>query len=411
VLALAIASTPPAQAQTFNVIYSFTGAGDVHNPYAGVTMDAAGNLYGTSGGAENPGGAGHGAVYKLTRKNGAWLFTPIYNFAGGSDGADPIARVVFGPDGSLYGTTIYGGGSSNCQYGCGTVFKLQPPATVCKAVLCPWAETVLYRFQGAADGSCPEYGDLVFNQSGDMYNTAGEGGNTCTAGYGVVYKLTRSGQSYTQSLVYSFAGGSDGAYPFGGVVFDGAGNLYASSTGTTGIPPTVIELTPNGGGWSETTLHDFSAGSDGWYPVAAPIFDTAGNLYGTTVAYGPDGGGTVYQLMPMGGNWTFSVLQSFAGREGPWGPLLMDSAGNLYGMTGADGAYGYGNVFELTPSSGGWTYRDLHDFTGGSDGQYPIGNLIMDADGNLYGATTYGGQPGTNCRSGFGCGVVFEINP
>src|SRR5271166_1273158 len=213
VFVLATVTSPAAQAQTYKVLYSFTGA-QASNPWAGVTLDGAGNLYGTTSGEAYGGGAGNGAVYKLTHKNGNWLFAPLYTFAGGNDGNDPEAGVVFGPDGSLYGTTHYGGGSSKCTYGCGTVFKLQPQAAACKTALCPWNETVLYRFQGGTDGSCPGWGNLVFDQSGAIYNTASEGGGQCTTGDGVVYKLTPSGQSYTQSVLYRFTGGSDGAYPF-----------------------------------------------------------------------------------------------------------------------------------------------------------------------------------------------------
>jgi uncharacterized repeat protein (TIGR03803 family) len=409
-LTLTLAATPAAQAQSFKVIYSFSGATGASNPWGGVTLDAAGNLYGTTSGQAYGGGAGNGAVYKLTHKNGTWVFTPLYTFAGGNDGNDPEAGIVFGPGGSLYGTTIYGGGSTNCPYGCGTVFKLQPQAAACKTALCPWKETVLYRFQGGSDGSCPGWGNLVFDQSGAIYDTAGEGGNTCTVGWGVVYKLTPSGQSYTQSVLYRFTGGQDGGYPFGAVVFDKAGNLYTPATGTTGVPATVIELTPSGGGWSETTLHQFNPGSDGWYPVNAPIFDSSGNLYGGAPAYGPSGGGTVYELMPSGGSWNFSVVQSFAGAQGPWGGLAMDAAGNIYGTTGADGLYGYGNVFELTPSGGSFTYKDLYDFTGGSDGRNPAGTVTLDSNGNLYGTAWLGGNHGTDCRPE-GCGVIWEITP
>jgi uncharacterized repeat protein (TIGR03803 family) len=407
-------ATPAAQAQTYKVIYSFTGA-QASNPWAGVTMDGAGNLYGTTSGQAYGGGAGNGAVYKLTHKNGSWLFAPLYTFSGGNDGNDPFATVVFGPGGSLYGTTHYGGGSNSCQYGCGTVFKLQPPASACKTALCPWNETVLYRFQGGADGACPGFGDLVFDQSGAIYSTAIQGlGQPCVGGYGVVYKLSPSGQGYTQSVLYTFTGGQDGGFPFGAVVFDKSGDLYTTGTGTTGIAATVIELTPNGGGWSETTLHQFNSGSDGWYPTNVPVFDSSGNLYGGAPAYGPLGGGTVYELMHSGGSWTFSVVHSFAGTPGgapgPWGGLVMDSAGNLYGATVSDGANGYGNVFELTASGGSFTYKDLYDFTGGSDGKYPTGAVRLDASGNLYGTAWQGGQQGANCNPG-GCGVVWEITP
>jgi uncharacterized repeat protein (TIGR03803 family) len=136
----------PAEGQTFQVIHNFTGGQDGANPYAGVTLDRAGNLYGT---AYYGGGTDDGTVYKLTHQGSGWTFSPLYSFAGGSDGINPDARVIFGPNGTLYGTTERGG-NGGCAFGntCGTVFNLRPPATVCKAVLCPWTETVLYRFTG-----------------------------------------------------------------------------------------------------------------------------------------------------------------------------------------------------------------------------------------------------------------------
>jgi uncharacterized repeat protein (TIGR03803 family) len=153
ICALTVIATKLAQAQTFKVIYTFTGGQDGGGPNAGLTMDRAGNLYGTASGG---GAHGYGTVFKLAPKGSGWIFTPLYSFQGGTDGANPIARVIFGPDGSLYGTTTDGGNSS-CQRGpgCGTVFKLQPSPTACKTALCPWKETVVYRFTGGSDGANP----------------------------------------------------------------------------------------------------------------------------------------------------------------------------------------------------------------------------------------------------------------
>ena len=312
---------PTAQAQTYNVIYNFTGGQDGAVPWAGVTMDVSGNnLYGTAsmGGTNNN---NDGTVYKLTHKNGIWMFSTLYAFTGGNDGANPYARVVFGPDGSLYGTTTSGGATNNtCPTGCGTVFNLKPTPTRPPTPLTPWVETTLYRFQGSPDGGYPGPGDLVFDDSGAMYGATSRGGYlNCgvNEGCGVVYKMTPSGRSWIQSVIYSFTGIDDGGIP-PAVAVDGAGNLYvtAEQYGTYGAGA-VIELTPTGSGWTETTIYDFCAGGlpclDGAYPGAGVIVDKLGNLYGTTYGGGPNGGGTAFELSPSGGSSTYKVLYGFVG--------------------------------------------------------------------------------------------------
>jgi len=232
-LGLMLVLSQSVQAQTYKVIYNFTGGQDGSYPLFGLTMDAGGNLYGTAyeGGSSNcPGGCG--TVYRLRNKNGYWILAPLYAFKGGDDGVWPQGPVVFGPNGTLYGTTAYGG-SSNCSIpgrpnGCGTVFNLKPSPTAPKSALQPWVETVLYRFQGGNDGALASGGAPVFDASGAMYNGTIYGGSSnCTNGCGTVYKLTPSGQGYTESIIYSFTGGSDGFNQAGTVVFDQAGNLYA----------------------------------------------------------------------------------------------------------------------------------------------------------------------------------------
>jgi len=205
------------------------------------------------------------------------------------------------------------------------------------------------------------------------------------------------------NVIYAFTGGNDGAVPFGGVIFDSAGKLYGTTTGYQYGAGTVFRLTPSGLGWTEDTLYAFQGGSDGASPFGAPVFDPYGNLYGSTTQSGTGRGGTAFELTPSGDNWMFALLYSFIGDEGPWGALTMDAAGDLYGTTFQDGAYGWGSVFKLTHSSGGWTYTDLHDFTGGDDGRGPYGNVILDVKGNLYGTTYTGGT--------YSDGVVWEITP
>jgi uncharacterized repeat protein (TIGR03803 family) len=404
--ALAVAMTPPAQAQTFKVLYNFTGYSDGADPAAGLTMDGAGSLYGTTEFGAN----GSGTVFKLTHRNSAWVLSPLYAFPFQGE-ANPVARVIFGPDGSLYGTTQFGGsGPCNGSYGdnCGTVYNLKPPASACKAALCPWTETMLYSFNGP-DGEFPT-GDMVFDNAGNLYSTTSEGGSK---GLGTVFRLTPSNGGWTQTVLYNFTGGADGLVPVAGPTFDRFGSLY----GTTSYGPgTVYRLTPGGGGWTETTLYTFQGGSDGGYPSGGVIFDQANNLYGTTTTYGPSGSaGTAFELTPSSGAWAFTLLSGlpYSGYSdgGSYASLVMDNGGNLYGTTYVDGVHSCGSVFKLTPGGGGWTYTSLHDFTCGNDGGLPLGSLILDTKGNLYGTALVGGTGGNYCYPNSGCGVVFEITP
>jgi len=412
--ALAIVAIPAAQAQTYKVLYSFTGGADGAQPLAGLTMDASGNLYGTtiSGGTGNcPGSCG--TVFNLSHSGAGWALNTLYSFAGGNDAAGPGGRVLLARDGTLYGTTE-GGGVDHCEgNGCGTVFHLRPSATAPKSATAPWNETVLYRFTGYSDGSDPQ-GDLAFDQFGNIYGTArGFGSNWL----GVIYELTPSDGGWQKNTLYSAQGGSgDGAAPSGGVIFDRAGSLYGVywCNGYYGDGyGAVYELSQSQSRWTERILHEFTGGIDGGKPYGGLVSDSNGNLYGTTTGGGSGGGGTVFELTPANDGWSFNTIYSFSGPSlgGPEDKLTLDGAGNLYGTTLLDGAYGAGSVFKLTPSNGGWTYRSLHDFCASgypcSDGSRPSSNLIFDANGNLYGTTISGGL--LNC--GEGCGVVFEITP
>lgn len=426
VFALMAVSTRAARAQNFAVIHNFNGGQDGDFPYAGLTIDAEGNLYGTTayGGPMVPGllcgGApyGCGVVFKLSNLGSGQVVTPIYSFKQGNDGILPLARVVFGPDGSLYGTTNEGGEGSSCPYGCGTVFRLTPPTTSCKNALCPWTETVLYRFQGNNDGANPAFGDLTFDQAGNLYGTTFYGGaSSCNSGYGcgVIFKLTPSSGGWTETVLYRFTGAEDGGYPYSGLILDQNNNLYGT-TGAGGFiggncaPSngcgTVYQLTPSGSGWSITTLYAFQGGDDGGTPYGGLIFDPSGNLYGTTGFFGGQGAtGTIFELARSGGNWIFSLLYDFGPPccGNPVASMVMDSAGNLYGTTFAGGAYAYGSVFRLSHSGSSWAYTSLYDFTGGNDGANPFGNVTFDALGNLYGTTLDGGVHNK--------GVVWKITP
>lgn len=386
VVATIMVGVPAAQAQTFTTLYTFKGQADGGTPEGVLSMDQAGNLYGTvSTGGNQTCEPTCGAVFKLARKGSGWVLSPIYNFSG-PDGDTPRSGVVIGPDGNLYGTTVFGGAS-----GAGVVYRLQPPATACRAALCPWTETVLHSFAGTIDdGEGPGYGPLVFDQAGNMYGTTVGGGAYFG---GTVYELSPSGGGWTEKVLYSFQGGQHGDQPQGSVAFDTAGNLYGTTTGGGYYysPGTVFELTPSGSGWTENVLYSFPDGSHGYSPEAGVTLDGAGNLYGAT----GEGSVAVFELTPSNGNWTIQWLYNLDAFYGPNESLSFDPAGNLLGTL----YEGTPEVFRLTPSNGQWTLTGFH----GTDGGFPISNVLQDASGNLYATATEGGS---NHK-----GLVFEITP
>lgn len=409
--------TPDAPAQNkFTPVYNFTGGADGAFPQDSLIFDGKGNLYGTTaqGGDSQCAGFGCGVVFKLTPKTGGgWTESVLYAFHSRSEGENPYGGVIFDGAGNLYGTTQIGG--SGGDFG-GTVFKLTRNRNG------SWTESVLYNFcslGGCADGEIPEAG-LIFDTKGNLYGTTLGGG-----GGGVVFKLTpqRNGK-WTESVLYRFCSRSncdDGAGPAASVIFDGAGNLYGTasgggSTACNGGCGVVFELLPRrGGSWKEKVLHHFTGGEDGGVPLGGLISDGAGNLYSTTVFggnFGCNGGdpcGVVFKLTPNAdGSWKEKVLHRFAGRDGglSYAGLAFDGSGNLYGTTEVGGhlsscvGVGCGVVFKLAPNSkGGWKETVMHAFTD-HPGALPIAGVIFDAAGNLYG-TTHG--------SATTWGSVFEI--
>jgi uncharacterized repeat protein (TIGR03803 family) len=400
-----ILAAPAAQAQTFNVLYTFTGgSNDGGYPDGGLTINGDGTFYGSTFGGP-PSQSFYGNVFRFQRHGSDWVFSILYSFEGGNDGEYPSSPLAVGPDGVLYGATTGGGDVCRGQgIGCGTVYAVRPPAGPCKVALCRWTETVIYNFGDENTGTDPAHMKPVFDSQGNLYGTAEY--SDASGGYGVVFKLTPQQGGWTESTLYSFAGGTDGQYPESGVIFDTAGNLYgAVSTSHFGE---IYELTPSGSGWVKNTLYNFGGGGDGSTPIGGLIFDSQGNLYGSTSLDGT-GGGTVFQLAPLrNGTWAENLLADLPGTGmGPSSSLTMDAARNLYGTTYQGGAYGYGSVFELTFSNGTWTYGTLHDFSGGSDGAYPIAGVTLDANGNLYGTAGNGGS-----GQGYeGYGVIWEITP
>ena len=383
------------------VLHNFgTGANDGQSCYAGLIFDGSGNLYGTTvmGGSENG-----GTVFRMSPNgSGGWTMTVLHNFGiSGTDGQQPYAGLIFDGAGNLYGTTSAGGSE-----GYGTVFELTPNGSG------GWREVTLHNFGIAyTDGIYP-YAGLVFDASGNLYGTTSKGG---TEGHGAVFEIAPNGSGgWTERVLHNFGvGGSDGIYPYAGLIFDAAGNLYGTTSlgGSEGYG-TVFEMTPNGsGGWTERVLHNFGIGDNaGRYSYASLTFDGAGNLYGTTVGGGSADDGTAFEMTPNGsGGWTERVLHNFgiSGSDGqqPYAGLIFDGAGNLYGTTEAGGSEGDGTAFVLTPNgSGGWTERVLHNFgLSGTDGQLLHAALIFDGAGNLYGTTSLGGTQND--------GTVFEVIP
>jgi len=347
------------------------------------------------GTASGGGTHGHGVVFRLSHIGSGWVFGALYEFTGGSDGATPYGGIAIGPNGALYGTP-YGGG-----VGDGTAFELRPPATYCSAILCYWNETVLHTFTGVPDGEYP-FENLTFDQAGNIYGTTNAGGRYST---GSAFELSPSGGGWTESILHNFGSGNDGSGPVAGVLLDTAGNVYGTTpTGGTGTLcsggcGTVYQLMPSDGGWVENVLVNFDQ-ANGYYPSSNLILDDSGNLYGTTLGGGQNGNGVVFELAPSGGGWTYSQLYSFASCNSHAG-VARDTAGNLYGVCYVGGTYEDGWVYELTNCSESCTLVDLHDFQSRTDGANPVGSPVLDANGNLYGTTLDGGASGN--------GTVWEI--
>jgi uncharacterized repeat protein (TIGR03803 family) len=365
-----LVAAPAAYAQTESLLYSFAPSPDGASPVAPLIMDSKGNLYGTTpaGGANR-----FGTVFKIDT-NGTE--TVLHNFpADSTDGAVPEAGLVMDANGNLYGTTCTDG-----AHGIGTVFKISATGDF----------TTLYSFAGKPDGGIP-YGALVLDSSGNMYGTTRSGG---AYSGGTVFELTPSG---TETVLHSFGHGTDGKFPYAGLVRDSNGNLYGTTLngGTAGLG-TVFQLAPNG---AETVLHNFTgtANQDGSSPYAPLIRDGAGNLYGTTLG-GSNGLCTAFEVSASGKE---TILYVFPAGDGAYGGLVEDSKGNLYGTTKFGGSHKVGGVFEITT---GGAVPTLYSFVKSQkDGFDPVAGLLMDSKGNLYGTTTRGGHNSN--------GTVFKVVP
>jgi uncharacterized repeat protein (TIGR03803 family) len=399
-LFLGLTLTGVAQAQTESVLYNFGGSGDGNSPQTALISDTAGNLYGTTS-AGGPVQAG--TVFKLSHGTSGWTETILYSFAGGKDGAQPCGGLVADVNGNVYGATSQGG-----AHNIGLVYKLSATTSG------PWKKSVLFNFSSSQGGTPPIAWfpmSLIMDTSGNLYGVTLYGIKHPAGG--TVFKLspTNSGP-WLHSVLYEFTGGTDGQFPaLRNLTFDAQGNLYGTAVngGTYGAG-VVFKLTPTQSGpWTQTILHTFTGAIDGASPNGGLVFDKAGNLYGTTLSGGSakcyPGCGVVFKLSPnKSGPWTAHQLFVFQNGESPYGGLIFDTAGNLFGTTSLSGT-GYGTVFKLSPTtSGSWSLTVLHSFAGlPNDGGWPHATLFRDGTGNLFGSTFFGGK--------FSGGVVFEITP
>jgi uncharacterized repeat protein (TIGR03803 family) len=322
----------------------------------------------------------------------------IYSFAGSQDGEYTDTDLVIDSAGNLYGTSVLGG-----DFGSGTVFQLTPSGN-------GWIHTVLYSFTSGTDGGEP-YKGVTLDAQGNLYGTAVTGGTgACEGGCGVAYKLTHSGGSWNQTVIHYFSGGDDGSGPGAGLTIDHQGNLYGTTpTGGANGLGVIYQLSPDANGnWKFTVIHTFTGGTDGATGSAGRLLLHGGLLYGVATAGGVNGKGTAYELKPShAGEWILKTIYAFQGQPDagfPYGALLFAS-GKLYGTTYYDGANNLGSVYELSRTAmGKWKEKVLYSFQGGSDGQNSLGNLVIDAAGNLYGTTSEGGA---DCS----CGTIFKLTP
>jgi uncharacterized repeat protein (TIGR03803 family) len=315
-------------------------------------------------------------------------------------GANSRSGLISDSAGNFYGTTTSGGAKS-----CGTVFELS------KGSSGKWTETVLYSFVGCVQGqSVPQVpsGTLAIDKEGNLYGVwQGFLQNTS-----LLFELTKATNgTFSCSVIHHFNGNE--GIPNGDLTLDNAGNLYGTTfENSTGFDGEVFEFSrqPNGS-WKETVLYSFNYSNGVSGPNAGVIFDSKGNLYGPGYFSGPGGFGGVYELSPQtNGTWTLTVVYNFTSVTGggPYSRLTFDTTGNLYGTANQAGPQFVGEVFKLSPTeSGQWKECTIHTFASGSDGGYPQGTLVFDANGNLYGSTANGGL---GCSKSL-CGTVFKLTP
>jgi uncharacterized repeat protein (TIGR03803 family) len=398
-IALIALTSGTIAAQTETTIHQFKGFHDGGHgngyPNGGLIADSSGNLYGTTGSIGNPCTSENcGSVFELSPATGGGGYTQtvLHSFTSiGHRPYNPLAGVVMDASGNLYGTTYNGGPHDD-----GAVFELSNSGGV-------WTETVLHNFgMVPTDGTAPREG-LVIDAAGNLYGTTQTGGGS--SGIGTVYELSPViGGGWTYSILHTFTGtDGDGAIP-GQLIIDSAGNLYATTfSGGKYQVGAFFELSPvTGGGWTFATPYSFDS-------IAGPgqyiTMDGSGNIYGVLPA--PEGMGSAFELSPVGGGtWTEQTVIEFCGSTCPVGigpnGLTVDGSGNLFGTMGNGGAYSKGTAFEISPVVGGWSATLLHSFGHGSDGASPVGTLLY-SGGEIYGSTFDGGE--------YGYGTIFQLTP
>jgi uncharacterized repeat protein (TIGR03803 family) len=400
---------PNQSAQTESVIYNFTT--NYSNPSVNLTADAAGNLYGIAfDGTKYP----NGAVFELSRKNGAWTETALFIF-NRKDGSYPSSVMAVDGQGNLYGSTL-AGGDGPCGGGCGVIFELSPSSSG------KWTYTILYSFQNGIDGQGPG-NNLLLDPSGNLYGMTAPGPTS----NGTVFELERPRQqndSWTLATLFTF-NGTDGFTPNSLTFNNGA--LYGTTAegGSANYTGTVFQLKPTNGSWNYTLVYAFTGGADGGFPGNVVSSGTPNVLYGTTMGGGQYTWGVIFKITSdSNGSWTESVLYNFTGgADGAIpGPLTVVGADKLFGATNHGGDtsactflqpfLGCGVVFEFTPSTA--TETVLHTFTGPpNDGDVgPSFDSVIVDQGALYGTTYYGGN-GQCSDNGevVGCGTVYTLTP
>jgi uncharacterized repeat protein (TIGR03803 family) len=445
---------------------SNTGSGTQPVDWGHLAIDANGDLFGTTVSGGNSPNPGDGLVFEITDTNGTYAApTTLYSFTGGSDGGNPDGPLIMDAAGDLFGTTSTGGANGD-----GTVFEVKKTNGVYAA-----APTTIASLAGSDDGF--QIGGLLMDSAGDLFGTTVEGG---AHNDGAVFEIKYQNGSYasTPTILYSFTDSTDGQHPNAGLIMDAAGDLFGTANEGPGAADdsanfgSVFALKAIDGGYVEFTLADFGAddnatsgltvdaagdlfgtvvnvsagasdfvyeipadgatiasvpktlatfggastqeGAGGGGPYGGLVMDHAGNLFGTTT----DGSGSVFEIAYAGGgNYaaTATTIAAFSGSAAnPLGNLIMDANGDLFGTTATGGASGKGSVFEIKFANGSYTSTPatLYSFTGGADGQLPYGGLVMDANGDLFGTTSggeAGGAFGGPTSPSAGSATVFEI--
>jgi uncharacterized repeat protein (TIGR03803 family) len=396
IFAIATIVVSAASASSTEIIYSFAGGNDGEYLDTDLVMDSAGNIYGTS---VQGGAFGGGTVFQLSPSGVGWTHSVLYSFTGGKDGGEPYKGVTLDAEGNLYGTAVTGGGGS-CEGGCGVVFKLTSSGG-------SWTQTVIHYFTGGNDGSGPGSG-LTFDHHGFLYGMTPTGG---AYGLGVIYQLrAQANGTWRLNLIHTFTGGEDGSSGSAGrLIVDRAGSLYGVTTvGGANGKGVAFQITHSQAGWTLLPLYAFKDQPDGALPYGGLIFDRAGNLYGTTYYAGVHDVGTVYKLAHVNGSWTETVLYNFKGGtdgSSPISTLVSDAAGNLYGTTSDGGTQcACGVIFKLARGgNGSWIESVPYRFPGAPNAGFSYNGMVADSAGNFYGATTHGGP--TND------GTIYKFTP